>query len=226
LDYEQGGIYFNVLANGQPYALGTERGKGSHSMAGYHSFELCFLASVYINLLVNKQSMNFYFSPNPSGLKDRILRVSPDILPQGAISIEEVTIDGVKYDNFDAKNLTILLPDVNQKVAVKVRLAPQSLGLDIELISNENGQASYKLFGSIDKSTVSKLRNVLDKLSSVKKISLDFQKIENVSDEGWNYLAFANQMRGDDFTFELSSLSPAVKVTLDDSELTEEFEIK
>jgi mannose/cellobiose epimerase-like protein (N-acyl-D-glucosamine 2-epimerase family)/anti-anti-sigma regulatory factor len=226
LDYEQGGIYFNVLANGQPYALGTERGKGSHSMAGYHSFELCFLASVYTNLLVNKQSMNFYFSPNPSGLKDRILRVSPDILPQGAISIEEVTIDGVKYDNFDAKNLTILLPDVNQKVAVKVRLAPQSLGLDIELISNENGQASYKLFGSIDKSTVSKLRNVLDKLSSVKKISLDFQKIENVSDEGWNYLAFANQMRGDDFTFELSSLSPAVKVTLDDSELTEEFEIK
>lgn len=226
LDYEQGGIYFNVLANGQPYQLGTERGKGSHSMAGYHSFELCFLASVYTNLLVNKQSMNFYFSPNPTGLKDRILRVSPDILPQGAISIEEVTIDGVKYDNFDAKNLTILLPDVNQQVAVKVRLAPQSLGLDIEMISNENGQASYKLFGSIDKSTVSQLRNVLDKLSSVRKISLDFEKIENVSDEGWNYLAFANQLRGDDFSFELSSLSPAVKVTLDDSELTEEFEIK
>ena len=37
-------VYFNVLANGMPYLLGTERLKGSHSMAGYHSFELCYLA--------------------------------------------------------------------------------------------------------------------------------------------------------------------------------------
>ena len=39
-DYEEGSVYFNVLANGIPYLLGTERQKGSHSMAGYHSFEL------------------------------------------------------------------------------------------------------------------------------------------------------------------------------------------
>eukprot|EP01036_Dinobryon_divergens_P003200 gene3200-4212_t len=51
LDVEEGGIYFNVLANGNPFALGTERGKGSHSMSGYHSFELCYLAAVYSNLL-------------------------------------------------------------------------------------------------------------------------------------------------------------------------------
>ena len=42
-DYEEGSVYFNVLANGIPYLLGTERQKGSHSMAGYHSFELAFL---------------------------------------------------------------------------------------------------------------------------------------------------------------------------------------
>ena len=40
-------VYFNVLANGIPYLLGTERQKGSHSMAGYHSFELAYLATVY-----------------------------------------------------------------------------------------------------------------------------------------------------------------------------------
>ena len=28
LDTDAGGVYFNVLANGLPYALGTERGKG------------------------------------------------------------------------------------------------------------------------------------------------------------------------------------------------------
>ena len=46
-DYEEGSVYFNVLANGIPYLLGTERQKGSHSMAGYHSFELAYLATVY-----------------------------------------------------------------------------------------------------------------------------------------------------------------------------------
>jgi len=41
LDRDSGGVYFNVLANGLPYLMGTERQKGSHSMSGYHSFELC-----------------------------------------------------------------------------------------------------------------------------------------------------------------------------------------
>ena len=40
-----GAVYFNVLANGTPYLLGNERLKGSHSMSGYHSFELCYLAA-------------------------------------------------------------------------------------------------------------------------------------------------------------------------------------
>ena len=46
LDYEEGSRHFNVLASGVPYLLGTERQKGSHSMAGYHSFELAYLATV------------------------------------------------------------------------------------------------------------------------------------------------------------------------------------
>ena len=63
-DNDSGGVYFNVLATGIPYLLGTERLKGSHSMSGYHSFELCYLAAVYTNLLLTKQPMDFYFSRN------------------------------------------------------------------------------------------------------------------------------------------------------------------
>ena len=76
-------MYFNVLANGVPYLLGNERFKGSHSMSGYHSTELCYLAAVYTNLLINKQPMDFYFKPHPDGFENRILRVAPDILPAG-----------------------------------------------------------------------------------------------------------------------------------------------
>ena len=88
-DYEEGSVYFNVLANGIPYLLGTERQKGSHSMAGYHSFELAYLATVYTNLLITKEPMDLWFSPIPGDLKDNILRVSPDILPPGSIRIGE-----------------------------------------------------------------------------------------------------------------------------------------
>ena len=93
-DYEEGSVYFNVLANGIPYLVGTERQKGSHSMAGYHSFELAYLATVYTNLLITKEPMDLWFSPIPGDLKDNILRVSPDILPPGSIRIGEVEVDG------------------------------------------------------------------------------------------------------------------------------------
>jgi mannose/cellobiose epimerase-like protein (N-acyl-D-glucosamine 2-epimerase family) len=53
-DHDSGGVYFNVLASGMPYLLSTERLKGSHSMSGYHSFELCYLAAIYTNLLLTK----------------------------------------------------------------------------------------------------------------------------------------------------------------------------
>ncbi|MEL7038741.1 MAG: N-acyl-D-glucosamine 2-epimerase [Cyanobacteria bacterium J06592_8] len=125
LDVEDGGVYFNVLANGIPFlASGNERGKGSHSMSGYHSIELCYLAAVYSNLLVTKQPMNFYFKPIPGGFPDNILRVSPDILPAGSIKIDAVEIDGENYTDFDAENLTVTLPKTKERVKVKVRIVP------------------------------------------------------------------------------------------------------
>ena len=52
-----------------PYLLGTERLKGSHSMAGYHSSELCYLAAVYTNLLITKQPLDLHFKPMPGDLQ-------------------------------------------------------------------------------------------------------------------------------------------------------------
>ena len=81
LDHDAGAVYFNVLASGMPYLLGTERLKGSHSMSAYHNTELCYLAAVYTNLLITKQPLDLHFKPRGDAWKDRILRVSPDILP-------------------------------------------------------------------------------------------------------------------------------------------------
>jgi len=124
LDHDDGGVYFNVLANGLPYLLGTERFKGSHSMSFYHASELCYLSAVYNNLLIFKQPMDFYFKPQPGAFPRNILRVSPDILPEGSIRIGEVWINDEPYKNFDANNLTVKLPTTKEPVRVKVRIEP------------------------------------------------------------------------------------------------------
>lgn len=124
LDHDDGGVYFNVLASGLPYLMGNERFKGSHSMSGYHSTELCYLSAVYTNLLITKQPMDFYFKPMPGGFKDNILRVSPDILPPGSIKITACWINDEPYTDFDADALTVQLPDTQERVKVKVQITP------------------------------------------------------------------------------------------------------
>jgi mannose/cellobiose epimerase-like protein (N-acyl-D-glucosamine 2-epimerase family) len=125
LDHDDGAVYFNVLANGIPYLMGTERFKGSHSMSGYHSTELCYLAATYINLLITKQPLELYFKPYPNGFRRNILRVSPDILPPGSIRLSEVWANGEKYAHFDADGLTVRIPDSKDAVPIKVRIEPK-----------------------------------------------------------------------------------------------------
>ncbi len=122
LDHDDGAVYFNVMNNGMPYLLGTERMKGSHSMSAYHSVELCYLSSVYINMLHTKKPLDLYFKPQPGAFKDNLLRVSPDILPKGAVKIDAVTVNGMPWNHFDADNLTVTIPATNDSPKIKVTL--------------------------------------------------------------------------------------------------------
>jgi mannose/cellobiose epimerase-like protein (N-acyl-D-glucosamine 2-epimerase family) len=124
LDHEDSGIYFNLLASGTPYLLGTERLKGSHSMSSCHSFELAFLAQTYNNLLIMKKPLDLYFSPLPNQIEERTLRVSPDILPKGRIRISHVWINDKPYSNFDSLDLTVIVPKLEERVKIRVRLEP------------------------------------------------------------------------------------------------------
>ena len=125
LDHDDGAVYFNVMANGTPFLVGTERFKGSHSMSGYHSTELCYLSAVYTNLLITKQPMDFYFKPQPGAFKDNILRVQPDILPPGSGKIGSCWVNEEEYTDFDAQALTVKLPHTKEQLKVKVQIVPQ-----------------------------------------------------------------------------------------------------
>ncbi len=124
LDYDDGGVYFNTLNNGLPYLLGTERQKGSHSMSGYHSIELCFLAQVYTNLLHTKQPMSLFFKPVVGAFPENKLYVSPDIFEPGTIKIDSVLVDGKPWNNFDADKLVVDLPNVEYRPKIEVKIIP------------------------------------------------------------------------------------------------------
>jgi mannose/cellobiose epimerase-like protein (N-acyl-D-glucosamine 2-epimerase family) len=121
LDHDDGGVYFNVLANGLPYLLGVERFKGSHSMSMYHTSELAYLATVYQRLLLDGEPLDLWFRPR--GDADRLLRVAPDVLPGGRVVVERVTVDGQPYAEFDRTGLTVTLPASAGSLTVQVRLA-------------------------------------------------------------------------------------------------------
>jgi mannose/cellobiose epimerase-like protein (N-acyl-D-glucosamine 2-epimerase family) len=123
LDHDEGGIYFNVLADGTPYLLGNERLKGSHAMSMYHTAELCLLATVYQRLLIHREPLDLYFRPHPQGFAGRVLRTAPDILPAD-VGLVAVEIDGSRHRDFDPKGLSVTLPDATQPLDVRVRLAP------------------------------------------------------------------------------------------------------
>ncbi len=124
LDHDDGGVYFNVLNNGIPYLLGTERLKGSHSMSGYHSIELAYLAAIYTNLLNTGKPLDLYFKPKVGGFKDNILRVKPDILPAGKVEITEVQVDDKEWQRYNPQELTVEIPPVDYRPKIRVRLAP------------------------------------------------------------------------------------------------------
>ncbi|PKL44944.1 MAG: N-acyl-D-glucosamine 2-epimerase [Candidatus Riflebacteria bacterium HGW-Riflebacteria-2] len=124
LDHDDGAVYFNVFANGMPYLMGTERMKGSHSMSAYHSVELAYLSTVYINLMHTKQPLDLYFKPKLGGFPEDVLRVCPDMLPPGSVKITEVWIDNNPWKNFDAEKLTVSLPNTTFRPKIKVRLVP------------------------------------------------------------------------------------------------------
>lgn len=122
LDHDEGAVYFNVLASGLPYLLGTERLKGSHSMSMYHSAELCYLAATYNNLLLRGRPLDLWFKPYAEA--DRTLRVAPDLLPPGSVRVTAVEIDGRPWGDYDAEGLTVALPETDQRLTVRVTLTP------------------------------------------------------------------------------------------------------
>ncbi len=226
LDHDSGAVYFNVLANGIPYLMGTEREKGSHSMSGYHSFELCYLAAIYSNLLITKNPMNFYFKPYPNQLPGNTLRVAPDLLPEGSIKIESVSVNGLPYKDFDAEALTVNLPDSEDRVNVIVRIAPTTrVDHFASRLSIENNEAIIIINGELDVRALPHFRKELENACNCTMLTLDMSALTHLSPEGARAIVFARQKMGVDEKITIKGASGQVMELLQLDEFTEEVEL-
>jgi len=190
LDHDEGGVYFNVLASGIPFLVGNERLKGSHSMSGYHSMELCYLAAVYSNLLVNEEDLELHFKPKAVSFPDGILRVAPDLLPPGSVRLAEVWVNDLPYADFDAVALTVKLP-ANEECRVRVRIVSATDKFDSQF-TLADGVARVTMRGKLDPDEVIKVRRDLERLISAhpSRIILDVKELETMSRQGLNELLF------------------------------------
>jgi mannose/cellobiose epimerase-like protein (N-acyl-D-glucosamine 2-epimerase family)/anti-anti-sigma regulatory factor len=212
-DHDNGGVYFNVQATGIPFLLGTERFKGSHSMSGYHSFELCYLAAVYSNLLINKQPMNLYFKPKAGAFKDNLLRVMPDILPPGSVRIQQVWLNGDRYQDFDPEAGTVTLPSMQpqqslaqrpswagspypmpttmRELKVRVRLAPTGTLFDALLdLSAEVGQ--LVLYGDLSEVAAPAFKAHMEKIVAAqpRRVVLRMEDLQTIAEIPARMLCF------------------------------------
>jgi mannose/cellobiose epimerase-like protein (N-acyl-D-glucosamine 2-epimerase family) len=227
LDTDSGGAYFNVLANGLPYLVGSERSKGSHSMSMYHQGELAYLASVYTNLLITKEPMDFYFSPMAGGFPDNVLRVQPDYLPPGSVRIDEVWIDGKKYTDFDAKGLSVKLPADHGQIKIRVRLVPTSVAFSASELEAKDGTMRIALGGTLDHAGLKYLEEALERAKAQKLNKLIFlaDDLQAISSEAIRYLAFTKQRLGASFTITFLGAPRNVVAAIEQSGFSEEIRL-
>lgn len=243
-DQDNGGVYFNVLSTGMPYLMGTERLKGSHSMSGYHSFELCYLATVYTNLLITKQPLDLYFRPQQNAFKDNILRVQPDILPPGSVKIEQVWINGETYTDFDSLAMTIQLPKVQSKgnsgdrpawaggvspatqnsLNVRVRLVPAESLFDA-VVDIVGDLVQLTVYGDLDDLAEPTFKMNLDKIVGLKpkRVMIRAEKLSKMSMGAARALSFAFEKLDLDDDITIVGANEQVKNALRDVQVWEDI---
>ncbi|GAA0812822.1 AGE family epimerase/isomerase [Spirilliplanes yamanashiensis] len=222
LDTQAGGVYFNVLANGNPFLLGGERSKGSHSMAMYHSAELCYLAAVYSGLQRHEQPMDLFFSPG-AGAFGGVLRVAPDLLPPKTNKIMQVWVNGHEHADFDAEALTVTLPHSIEPQQVRVRLAPAACTFSADTVDTSGGVARIALAGSLGADQVGVLRGQLDEAldGGAATVVLETDALVYLDPAGIRYLATTKQHR--DFRLTVTGARGQVAEELAASELDQEL---
>lgn len=126
LDHDNRGVFFRVTDRGAPVIQGAYGQKGSHAVAGYHSFELNYLAHVYMRAYVDAGSgadENFvlFFKPCRDA---HSINVLPDFFPPGSLEVAAIMVNGVRRRTVGANYFQIELDEEERGAEVVVEFRP------------------------------------------------------------------------------------------------------
>ncbi len=127
LDRDRGGIYFRTMENGLPYIQGVYGTKGSHSMSGYHAFEINYLAHIYIRAYAplghSSGCFTLYFRPDRSS-NLRSFNVLPDFFAPGKVKVHGISVNGVGRSTINHDSFQVPLDESAGDVELAVTFCP------------------------------------------------------------------------------------------------------
>ncbi|MBV9490491.1 MAG: hypothetical protein JO069_12320 [Verrucomicrobia bacterium] len=148
LDRDNRKIRFRTTESGEPVIDAVYGQQAGHAIAGYHAFELNYLAHVYMRTYVSKvgsRDDNFvlFFRPDTAGGM-RNINVLPDFMQPGEVEIHKVKINGFESGNFKKDIYQIPLRDVPPGGVLEVEFRP-SRRPDAESVSAIEGQRPHAM---------------------------------------------------------------------------------
>jgi mannose/cellobiose epimerase-like protein (N-acyl-D-glucosamine 2-epimerase family) len=126
LDHDNRGIFFRVTDDGLPVVQGNYANKAGHAIAGYHSYELNYLAHIYIRTYVTEKGKDndfcLFFKPDQTS-RQRSINVLPDFVQPGDLEVKAITVGGIARGTVDSDNFQIELSDsdMGSEIAVVFR---------------------------------------------------------------------------------------------------------
>ena len=122
IDRDRASVFFRVTADGLPVVAGNYADKGGHAIAGYHAFELNYLAHAYNRAFSYRERRDdnvfcMHFKPHANSGQTSI-SVLPDFFDKGDLEVADVVVNGLRRKN--------VVPDQYQ-----IKLDPSELGSDV-----------------------------------------------------------------------------------------------
>jgi mannose/cellobiose epimerase-like protein (N-acyl-D-glucosamine 2-epimerase family) len=128
IDQDNRKIFFRTTESGEPVIEGQYGIQGGHAIAGYHAFELNYLAHLYIRTFVDlgkgsDDSFVLYYRPmRNSSIKT--LNVMPDFFRPGDLKIINIRINGLVIPVEDQHRFQIDISDFPDDSVVLVEYLP------------------------------------------------------------------------------------------------------
>ena len=103
LDRDNRKTFFRVTETGEPVIEGQYGIQAGHAIAGYHAFELSYLAHLYTRMSITSADQTFTISFRPACDRVKAINVLPDFVGPDELEIVSVRINGDKvYDRLTA----------------------------------------------------------------------------------------------------------------------------